>query len=74
MPAVDTMGGVRIPAAFCGIYGYRASHGVISTVGIIPVAPSLDVVGKWVYTFLCVNLLMSYLFFGHHSSIAIRRW
>ncbi|KAG0563162.1 hypothetical protein KC19_8G009100 [Ceratodon purpureus] len=43
--AIDTMGGVRIPAAFCGIYGFRASHGVISTAGIIPVAPSLDVVG-----------------------------
>ncbi|KAG0557090.1 hypothetical protein KC19_11G101400 [Ceratodon purpureus] len=43
--AVDTIGGVRVPAAFCGIFGYRASHGVISTVGIIPVSPSLDVVG-----------------------------
>lgn len=46
MAAVDTIGGIRIPAAFCGIFGYRASHGVISTVGVIPVAPSLDVVGK----------------------------
>jgi len=44
--AVDTIGGIRIPAAFYGIFGYRASHGVISTVGVIPVAPSLDVVGK----------------------------
>jgi amidase len=45
MAAIDSIGGVRIPAAFCGIFGYRASHGVISTVGTIPVAPSLDVVG-----------------------------
>lgn len=45
MTAIDSIGGVRIPAAFCGIFGYRASHGVISTAGVTAVAPSLDVVG-----------------------------
>lgn len=43
--AIDSIGAVRIPAAFCGIFGYRASHGVISTAGVTAVAPSLDVVG-----------------------------
>lgn len=44
---VDTIGGIRIPAAFCGILGYSASHGLISMVGVTHVAPSLDVVGNY---------------------------
>ncbi|WCJ42077.1 Glutamyl-tRNA(Gln) amidotransferase subunit A [Euphorbia peplus] len=42
---VDTIGGVRLPAAFCGIIGFRPSHGIIPQVGILPISASLDVVG-----------------------------
>ncbi|OIW13632.1 hypothetical protein TanjilG_07974 [Lupinus angustifolius] len=41
----DTTGGVRIPAAFCGILACRPSHGVVSTIGVLPNAQSLDTVG-----------------------------
>jgi amidase len=41
----DTGGSVRVPAAFCGIYGFRPSHGVVPTVGVMSFAPSLDTVG-----------------------------
>jgi len=41
----DTTGCVRIPAAFCGILGFRPSHGVVSTIGVLPNAQSLDTVG-----------------------------
>lgn len=41
----DTAGSVRVPASYCGIYGFRPTHGLISTVGIHPLAPSFDVVG-----------------------------
>jgi hypothetical protein len=44
--AMDTIGGVRIPGAFCGILGFRASHGSISMAGVTHVAPTLDAVGK----------------------------
>ncbi|WVY93477.1 hypothetical protein V8G54_032565 [Vigna mungo] len=40
----DTTGCVRIPAAFCGILGFRPSHGVVSTIGVLPNAQSLDTV------------------------------
>eukprot|EP00249_Psilotum_nudum_P023733 c28964_g1_i6 orf=348-2147(+) len=41
----DTGGSVRIPAAFCGILGFRPSHGAVSTVGLVPMAQSLDTAG-----------------------------
>ena len=41
----DTGGSVRVPAAFCGVYGLRPTHGVIPTAGVVPFAPSLDTVG-----------------------------
>jgi amidase len=41
----DTGGSVRVPAAFCGIYGFRPTHGVVPTAGVVPFAPSLDTVG-----------------------------
>ncbi len=41
----DTGGSVRIPAAFCGICGFRPSHGAVSLDGVIPLAPSFDTVG-----------------------------
>ncbi|KAJ7522780.1 hypothetical protein O6H91_18G026100 [Diphasiastrum complanatum] len=41
----DTGGSVRVPAAFCGILGFRPSHGIVPTVGVIPMAQSFDTVG-----------------------------
>lgn len=41
----DTAGSVRIPAAYCGIYGFRPSHGRVNIDHVHPLAPSFDVVG-----------------------------
>lgn len=41
----DTGGSVRVPAAFCGIIGFRPSHGAVSTVGVVPMSQSFDTVG-----------------------------
>ncbi|KAJ4791365.1 Glutamyl-tRNA(Gln) amidotransferase subunit A [Rhynchospora pubera] len=41
----DTGGSVRVPAAYCGIFGFRPSHGIVSTENIIPMAQSFDTVG-----------------------------
>lgn len=41
----DTGGSVRLPASFCGVWGMRPSHGVISLDNAMPLAPSFDTVG-----------------------------
>ena len=41
----DTGGSIRIPAAACGSFGLKTTWGKVSTVGVHPLAPSLDTIG-----------------------------
>jgi Asp-tRNA(Asn)/Glu-tRNA(Gln) amidotransferase A subunit family amidase len=41
----DSAGSIRIPAAWCGIVGFKPTHGLVSVEGCFPLAPSFDVVG-----------------------------
>lgn len=41
----DTLASIRLPAAYCGVTGLKASHGLASIRNIIPVSESLDHVG-----------------------------
>jgi aspartyl-tRNA(Asn)/glutamyl-tRNA(Gln) amidotransferase subunit A len=41
----DTMGSVRIPASYCGVFGHMPRRGVISTAGVVPLSWTLDRVG-----------------------------
>jgi aspartyl-tRNA(Asn)/glutamyl-tRNA(Gln) amidotransferase subunit A len=41
----DTLGSIRIPASYCGVYGFKPTSGEISLRGIAPAARRLDCVG-----------------------------
>ncbi|EQD42451.1 amidase family protein, partial [mine drainage metagenome] len=41
----DTGGSVRVPASYCGIFGFRPTHGRIPMRGIVPLAPEYDTLG-----------------------------
>jgi aspartyl-tRNA(Asn)/glutamyl-tRNA(Gln) amidotransferase subunit A len=46
----DTMGSVRIPAAYCGVIGLKPSAGLVSRRGVVPLSPTLDHVGTLAHT------------------------
>jgi len=41
----DELGSVRIPASYCGLFGYRPSYGFVYTTGVLHLARSFDTVG-----------------------------
>jgi Asp-tRNA(Asn)/Glu-tRNA(Gln) amidotransferase A subunit family amidase len=41
----QTNGSVIRPAAFCGVYGFKPSHGLIPRTGVLAQSPPLDTVG-----------------------------
>lgn len=41
----DTGGSIRVPSAYCGVYGFRPTHGAVNMEGVIPLSPQFDTVG-----------------------------
>ena len=41
----DSLGSIRIPASYCGVYGFKPTSAEISTRGMVPAARRLDCIG-----------------------------
>jgi aspartyl-tRNA(Asn)/glutamyl-tRNA(Gln) amidotransferase subunit A len=55
----DTGGSVRIPAALCGLAGFKPTARRVPVDGVIPLSPSLDSVGPLAPTIECCAILDS---------------
>jgi len=57
----DTLGSVRLPAAYCGIVGLKPTYGLVEMAGIVPLSKTLDHVGPLCRSVRDVRLLLDIL-------------
>ncbi|AKH62736.1 MULTISPECIES: amidase [Photorhabdus] len=60
--ATDTGGSVRIPAAWCGVCGFRPSSGQLSLKGVLPLSQTMDTVGIIAKETIDVELIYNHLY------------
>ena len=53
----DTGGSCRVPAAMCGIVGYKPTSRRVPITGVLPLAPSLDSVGPLARSVACCAIV-----------------
>ena len=59
----QTRGSVLRPASYCGVTGFKASYGLLSMEGVLPLAKSLDTLGLFTHT--PVDMLALWESLGH---------
>ena len=57
----QTVGSVLRPAAYCGVVGFKGTHGLVPAAGVVPLAWSLDHVGVFTRGVADAALVMSVL-------------
>lgn len=66
----DTGGSARIPAALCGLTGFKPTQKRISLAGTFPLSPSLDSVGTIARTVECCAMVDQVLAGDQHRELA----
>jgi aspartyl-tRNA(Asn)/glutamyl-tRNA(Gln) amidotransferase subunit A len=64
----DTGGSIRIPAACCGVVGFKPTWGLVSLDGCFPLAPSLDHAGPMARSVEDCTVMMEALVSGFERS------
>src|SRR2546423_3278722 len=57
----DQGGSIRIPAAYCGVYGLKPTHGLVPYTGVFPIENTLDHTGPMTATVADNALLLEVL-------------
>ncbi|MEM7408086.1 MAG: amidase [Pseudomonadota bacterium] len=70
----DTMGSVRLPAASCGVFGWKPTPGVLGLGGMHLLDDELDTAGPLVRTLADMDLLMSHLGHGERDPEPVSFW
>jgi aspartyl-tRNA(Asn)/glutamyl-tRNA(Gln) amidotransferase subunit A len=69
----DTGGSIRIPAALCGVAGFKPTYGLVDTTGVAPLSWSSDTVGPLAPTALDCALLLDALV-GPGPEVPVAWW
>src|SRR6202022_4905907 len=62
----QALGSVLRPASYCGVTGFKASHGLLSMEGVLPLAKSLDTLGFFTHT--PIDILPLWESMGHPAA------
>lgn len=65
----DTGGSCRIPAAFCGVVGFKPTSGRVPKTGSVPLSKTLDCVGPFASGVSCCAVLDSVLSGGNGEDV-----
>ncbi len=68
----DTLGSIRIPAAYCGVYGLKPTAAALSSRGLVPLSNRFDAVGPIARSLEDLSVL-SHILFSPDLSTAMRR-
>ena len=68
----DTGGSVRVPASFCGVFGFRPTHGRINLKKVYPMSESFDTLG-WFSNDKSNMLKLGKIFFNNFKEILIEQ-
>ena len=68
----DTGGSVRVPASFCGVFGFRPTHGRINLKKVYPMSESFDTLG-WFSNNKSNMLKLGQIFFDNFNEIQIEQ-
>jgi amidase len=69
----DCGGSVRLPASYCGIFGFRPTHGRIPLDGVVPLASSFDTVGWFARDAALLERVGHVLLADHRGALQPRR-
>ncbi len=68
----DTLGSVRIPSAYCGVFGMKSTRGAIPSMGVVPLSHQFDSIGPIARSLEDISIL-SHILFSPDLSTAMRR-